>query len=121
MVQNDHGAHGLYHGNGAWQDAGVVPTLSLEGRGVAVDVDGLLLAEQGGHGLEGYAEVDVLSVGDASLYAAAVVGLGGHRLFFLRQAFLWAERSAEDVVLFAAPLSDAAEAGTILEDLRGSP
>ena len=39
----------------------------------------LLWLQQGGHRLEGHAEVDVLSVGDAALYAAAVVGLGGDR------------------------------------------
>ena len=51
-----------------------------ENGGMPTDVDGLLFAQQGGHGLEGDAHVDVLAIGDAALNAAAMVGKGA---FFL--------------------------------------
>ena len=41
----------------------------------AVHIYGMLLHEYGGHRLESYAEVDVLSVTDAALNTAGVVGM----------------------------------------------
>ena len=37
----------------------------------------MLFHQHGGYGFEGYAEIDVLPVADASLYAARVVGMSG--------------------------------------------
>ena len=48
---------------------------SFEGGVHAVHVYGVLLHEYGCHGVEGYAEVDVLSVADAALNATGVVGM----------------------------------------------
>lgn len=45
----------------------------IERGGLAIDVDGFLWLQESGHGLEGYPEEDVLSVGDAALYATAVI------------------------------------------------
>ena len=41
---------------------------------VALVVDGLHFAEQGGYGLERYAHCDVHAVAEASLYAPGMVG-----------------------------------------------
>ena len=96
VVEQCDGCHGFYDGYGTGQYAGIVAAAGGEGGGLAVDGDGVLLHEQGGHGLEGYAEVDVLSVADAALDASAVVGAGGDASVPVGD---------EDVVLLAAALA----------------
>lgn len=76
-VQKYAGSHGLYHGHGSGHYAGVVAPARFEGDGLAVGVHGLLILEYGGYRLEGYAEVYVLPVGDAALYASAAIGERG--------------------------------------------
>ena len=49
----------------------------VDGCGLALQIDRGLLSQEGGHGLEGHTEADVLTVADAALDAAAVVGGGG--------------------------------------------
>ena len=86
--------------------------VSGEGGGAALRVDRLLLTQEGGHGFEHHAEVDVLAVADAALDAATVVGHGGNGGGV-------GGRRDEGVVLLAAALVDAAEAGTVVEALGG--
>ena len=43
---------------------------------IAMDVDGILLAEKSRHGLEGDAEDNILSVGETTLYSATMVCVG---------------------------------------------
>ena len=74
-IEQGHGCHGFHDGHGSGQYAGVVTSAGFEGGVHAVHVYGVLLHEYGCHGLEGYAEVDVLSVADAALNAAGVVGM----------------------------------------------
>ena len=71
------GGHGFDDGDGAGEDARIVAAVGREEGGVAVDIDRRLFAQEGGHGLEGDAEDDVVAVADAALDAAAVVGGGG--------------------------------------------
>ena len=71
------GGHGLDNGDGTREDARVVAAVSREEGGAAVDIDRRLFAQEGGNGLEGHAEDDVVAVADAALDAAAVVGGGG--------------------------------------------
>ena len=47
---------------------------------LAVLVDGGLVLQDGGNGLEGHSEVDILSVAYAALYSSAMVGERGDRL-----------------------------------------
>ena len=67
IVQQRHRRHRLHDGHGAGQHAGVVSSAGFEGGVLAVDVHRVLLHQDGGDGLEGDAEVDVLSVADAAL------------------------------------------------------
>ena len=48
--------------------------MGCEGGWLKGRVYGKLLLQQCGHRLEGYPHVDVLTIGDATLYATAVVG-----------------------------------------------
>src|SRR5581483_2847498 len=81
VVDEDEGGHGLDDDDGARDDAGVVPAAGGEfGRG-AVDVHGLLRLENGGGGLEGDAEENLLAVADAALDAAGAVGGGADPAF----------------------------------------
>ena len=108
-IQYCHGSHGLYYGHGSGQDAGVVASLDLKDCVVAVHVDGGLFSELCSHGFEEHTEVDVLSVGYASLYASGVVGEGVD----------FAVSHAEDVVLLGASLPYSVEAFAIFEALDG--
>ena len=47
-----------------------------ESGGISFKVDCLLFLQNSCHGFEGYTEINVLTVGDASLDTAAVIGLG---------------------------------------------
>ena len=110
VVEHGEGCHGLDDGDGAGQHAGVVAAAGMHRGGTAGGVDGGLVAQEGGDGLEGYAEVDVLAVADAALYAAAVVGAGV-------DAAVGA--GIEFVVELAATLFGAGKACSILEAFGG--
>lgn len=73
-IEDGHGGHGLNDGYGAGQDTRVMTTAGMDGDGLAVDVNGLLRTQKGGNRFESYAEGDGLTVGNASLNAAAVIG-----------------------------------------------
>ena len=109
MVENGHCSHRLDNGYGSWQYARIVTSAGCQRGGISLEVDGVLLLQQGGYGLEGHAEVDVLAVADAALDAAAVVGGCGHL----------AIDGAEDIVLLGATGCDAREALAIFEALDG--
>ena len=51
--------------------------LGLERSSIPLHVDSLLFAQKRGYRLEGNAEENVLTVGDASLDTSTVVGSGG--------------------------------------------
>ena len=106
VVQYDHCRHCFYYGYGTGQHAGVVTSAGRKRRLVAVNVYGLLFAEQRSHRLEGHAELDVLSVGDAALYASAMVALCG-------KSFL------PDVILLTAALGHSGKALAVLKALHG--
>jgi len=75
----------------------------------SVTIDRLLLAQQGGHSLEGYAEIDVFAVGDAALYAARIVRAGGDAAVVV----------AEGVVVFRTEVERGVEAVAVVEALHG--
>ena len=85
MIHEHEPRHRLDHGDGAGEDARVVATAGLELGGFAGDGDGLLRLRDGGGGLEGDAEDDVLAVGDAALDAAAAVGRGANAAALLHE------------------------------------
>ena len=68
-----------------------------------------MLAQQGGHGLERYAEIDVFTVGDAALYAARIVRAGGDAAVVV----------AEGVVVFRTEVERGVEAVAVVEALHG--
>ena len=74
--------------------ATIVAATGFQGGDLAIFCYGVLLHQDCGYGFEGNAEVDVLSVGDASLYATATVRLGGDAPFAVGN---------EDVVLLTTP------------------
>ena len=100
------GGHGLDNGDGAGEDAGVVAAVSREEGGGAVDIDRRLFAQEGGYGLEGHAEDDVVAVADAALDAAAVVGGGG-------------EARQESIVLLRTAQGSTGKAEAVLKTFDG--
>ena len=106
-VGEDDGGHGLDDDGGTQGKADVVPALDAEGvLTVFGEVPGTLRLGDAGGGLEGDAEVDILSVRNAALDATAIVCSG-------RDATLsiW----FKDVVLFAASTAGTSKAKTIFE------
>ena len=93
VVCEDEEGHGFDHGDGAWEDAGVVAAAAFEG-GVLVGLggDGVLFGHDGGDWFEGDLEGDGFAVGDAALDTAGAVGGGADP----------AVVHAEGVVVFAA-------------------
>ena len=75
----------------------------------SVAIHRLLLAQQGGHGLEGDAEVDVFAVGDTALYAARVVRACGDASVVV----------AERVVMLRAKIEGGVEAVAVVETFDG--
>ena len=73
LVNDDQCGHSLDDGDGAGDDAGVVPSAGGKDSGGSVVLGGLLWLRDGGWGFEADPEVDVLSVGDATLDASAPV------------------------------------------------
>src|SRR5690606_35159457 len=73
VVDHDEVRHRLDDRRGAGKHARIVPPAAHEGRRLALEIDGLLLLEDGGGGLKGHAEDHVLAIGDAALHAARAV------------------------------------------------
>ena len=105
-VGEGEGGHGLDNGDGTREDARVVAAVSREEGGAAVDIDRRLFAEEGGNGLEGHAENDVVAVADAALDAAAVVGGGG-------------EARQEGIVLLRTAQGSTGKAEAVLKTFDG--
>ena len=74
-VEQGHGRHGFYDGHCAGQHARVVASAGFEGGVRTIQIYGVLFHEYGCHRFEGHAEVDVLSVADAALNTAGMVGV----------------------------------------------
>ena len=110
VVEHGHRGHSLNHGDGPRQHASIMTPTRFHHRGIAVDIDRGLLAQQGGHGLEGHTKIDVGTVANAALYAATTIGGDGDGTGSV---------GGEIVVLLAATLTDALEAHTIVEALNG--
>ena len=68
--------HGFDHGDGSWEDAGIMTTSRGEGGLLLVIGHCFLFAQDSGGGLEGHAEDDVFAIADAALDAAREVGRG---------------------------------------------
>ena len=94
VIQDGHCRHGFHYGYGTGEHTCVVAPAGFQGGGLAVLGYGELFHQDGGNGFEGNAEVDILSVGDASLYATATVRLGGDASVAVGN---------EDVVLLTTP------------------
>ena len=107
MVGQDEGGHGLDHRDGARQHARIVAAPALERCVFQLRIDGVLLVHDGGHRLEGDAEVDGLAVGDAALHAAGIVFCRAH----------FAAPGPYRVVVLAAGHGDATETGADFEAL----
>lgn len=90
----------------------------LEKGWVALNVEGLLLTKLGSDGFEGDTEIDVLTIGDATLDAAAVVGLHADTT---EGAVISAldRGEIEEVVLLGATHGETIEALTVFEALDG--
>ena len=93
LVNDNQCGHGLDDGDGAGDDAGVVPSAGGEDPRGSVVLGGLLWLGDGCWGFEADPEVDVLSVGDTTLDTSAPVCVGGERA---------ALSIDEPVVVFAA-------------------
>ena len=100
------GGHGFDDGDGAGEDARVVAAVGREEGGVAVDIDRRLFAQEGGNGLEGHAEDDVIAVADAPLDPAAVVGGSG-------------EARQEGIVLLRTAQGSTGKAEAVLKTFDG--
>ncbi len=62
VVADDDVSHGFDHGDGSWEDAGIVPSTAFELRFLVVVCDGWLLAHDGCSGFECGTEEDVFAV-----------------------------------------------------------
>ena len=76
LINNDQRGHGLDNGDGAGDDAGVVPSTGGENSRGSVVLGSLLRLRDGCWGFETDPEVDVFSVGDTALDASAPVRVG---------------------------------------------
>lgn len=77
LVDNNQCGHALDDGDGAGDDAGVVPSTGGEDSRSSVVLGGFLRLRDGGWGFEADPEVDVLSVGDTALDTSTPVCVGG--------------------------------------------
>lgn len=78
--------------------------------GLSVLCNGLLRLKECGYGFECHSEIDVLSVGNAALYASAIVGEGGDTAVPIGN---------ENVILLASELGSTIESHAILEAFHG--
>ena len=109
MVHGDQGGHGFDDGDRARENAGVVAAACTQRGSLTIGADGFLRLEDGCGRLEGNAEDDVFTVGDAALRATRAVRQGADPAALLNK---------EIVVL--APLEQrAGEAAAELEALGG--
>ena len=106
VIHNCHGSHGFYYGDGTRKDAGIVTSAGFKCDLFAVNIDGLLTFKQSCDGFEGYAEVNILSVGDTALYAAAMVCFSRDMAVFV---------SRKKIVLFATAHGDARKSCSVVE------
>mgnify|MGYP006208037603 CR=1 FL=1 len=74
VIGQDEVHHRFHHRHGPWQHAGVVTSFGGEGRRFPLVVDGLLLLADRGGGFESHANHNRLTVADAALNAAGIVG-----------------------------------------------
>ena len=74
-IEDGHGSHGLNNGYCTGQDTGIVPATYGHCDGMPLFVYSLLFHKQSRDRLKGHTEVDVFSVADTALYAAAVIAL----------------------------------------------
>ena len=85
-----------------------MPSTSRKGGGISFNVYRLLFLQNGSHGFEGYTEIDVLTIRDATLDATAMVGDGSDVV----------ARSDKDIILLRASGCDAIETFTVFETLH---
>lgn len=109
VIDENQGGHGFDHGDGARQDARVMPTPALQGRVLESDIHGVLIVHNGCHRLEGDPEMDRLAVADAALDAPGTVGHRANPAVDI----------AEGVVVLESGQEDAPEAAADLEAFRG--
>lgn len=73
-IKYGHGSHCLYDGHCTWQYAWVMATAGFQCGVYPIYVDRMLFHKYGGYRLECNAEEDILSVADAALDTAGVIG-----------------------------------------------
>ena len=110
IVEDGHCRHGFHYGDSTGEHACIVAPAGFQGGGLAVLGYGGLFHQDGGNWFEGNAEVDVLSVRDASLYTATTVGLGGDATLAVGD---------EDIVLLAPSQVHAGEPHAVFKSLYG--
>ncbi len=81
IIQDCHGRHCFYDGNGTGQDARVMAATGTDCRFLSVNIYCLLLAQKRSHRLKGHAEINIFAITDASLNAATVIGERFHASF----------------------------------------
>ena len=81
MIDDDQRRHGFYDGHGAGEHAGIMTPPARELGGLAMDIDRLLRAQEGGRWFERDAAADLLAVADAALHTSAAVGPRTHLTF----------------------------------------
>lgn len=110
-IGNDQRSHGLDNRHSSGHHIGVVSALGSQNTVLTGISGGRLLLGNGGRGLEGNVEVNVLSVGDSALDSAGKVGSGSEPA---RSHVL-----VEHVVVLGARHGGAGKARTKLETLGG--
>lgn len=109
VVAEDEPGHGFDDGDGAGEDAGIMPPFAAELHLLMLVVNGVLRDHEGGGGLEGEPHVDVFPIGDAALDAAGVVAAGADAVAV----------HIEGVVVPGAGVLRGGEAGADVKSLAG--
>ena len=78
VIDEDDGGHGLDDGDGAGNDAWVVPSATFKGGGFTGAIDRFLAGKNGGGGFKGDPEGKELPIGDPTLNPSGVVGAGAN-------------------------------------------
>src|SRR5258708_6267617 len=78
MIDQHQGSHRFDHRDGARQHARVMASARFYRGVLELNIDRVLLLHNGRDGLEGYAEINGLAVGDPSLDPARPIGRGEH-------------------------------------------
>src|SRR4029434_9830816 len=105
VIAENQSGHGLNHGHGAREDAGIVAAAGLQLGFFAADGDGRLRTEDGCGGLEANAEEDRLPLSNAALDTAGAISLSAHAAFF----------HIEEIVVFGAFLLSSGESAADFE------